>query len=57
VSSLSCLFGFHRPSLSSIARRSSGLAGLCESCGRSLVKGGGEDKWTVAEPLDKPLQS
>ena len=53
--SLSCLFGMHRPSLSSIAKRPFGLIGLCESCGRPLHKEQGA-KWIAAEPLDTPVK-
>jgi hypothetical protein len=52
--SLSCLFGVHRPSLGSIARRRHALIGLCENCGRPLVKSDGR-KWDVAPPLAGPL--
>ncbi|MGZ8283019.1 MAG: hypothetical protein ACXWUN_08735 [Allosphingosinicella sp.] len=53
---LPCFFGFHRPSLSSIARRPFGLVGLCEGCGRPMSKDG-DGKWAVAAPLDKPIGS
>ncbi|WP_162806287.1 hypothetical protein [Sphingosinicella terrae] len=54
--SLPCLFGFHRPSLSSIARRPLGLVGLCEGCGRPMNKPG-DGKWALTDPLDKPIRS
>jgi len=49
--SLSCLFGRHRPSLSSIRRRSGGYAALCDACARPLER---EEygRWTASEPLD-----
>ncbi len=48
--SLTCLFGAHRPSLASVAKRRGGLVGLCERCARPLAKS--EDgKWRAEEPL------
>jgi hypothetical protein len=47
---ISCLFGLHRPSLQSITRRQSSLAGICEGCARPLEKGAG-GRWTAAEPV------
>lgn len=54
--SLACLFGVHRPSLSSIAKRPFGLAGLCDGCERPMTKVG-DGKWTLADPLDAPAKS
>jgi hypothetical protein len=54
--SLACLFGSHRPSLTSIARRPFGLIALCEGCGRPMAKVG-DTRWTLAEPLDTPIRS
>lgn len=51
--SLICLFGVHRPSLVSIARRQQDLVGICENCARPLVKSG-DGKWVAAPPLDGP---
>ena len=48
--SMRCLFGLHRPSVASIARRPGGFVGLCESCGRSLERSEGA-AWTEAMPL------
>lgn len=48
--SLLCLFGAHRPSLASVARRGDHLVGLCEQCARPLTKSG-QSKWQAAEPL------
>ncbi len=48
--SLLCLFGLHRPSLSSIARRDGRLIGLCERCARPLerdVRSG----WQASAPV------
>ncbi|HEY0044981.1 MAG TPA: hypothetical protein VGB62_10585 [Allosphingosinicella sp.] len=48
--SLSCLFGIHRPSLSSITRRPAGYAALCENCARPLERQE-NGKWVASEPL------
>ena len=48
--SLLCLFGAHRPSLASLARRGDHLVGLCENCARPLTKTA-TSKWEAAEPL------
>jgi hypothetical protein len=49
--SISCLFGRHRPSLSSIRKSGSGFAALCDSCARPLERAQ-EGRWTASEPLD-----
>ncbi|HEX8400108.1 MAG TPA: hypothetical protein VF628_00225 [Allosphingosinicella sp.] len=48
--SLRCLFGYHRPSLSSITRRPTGYSAICESCARPLERGG-DTRWVACEPL------
>ena len=48
--SLLCLFGAHRPSLASVARRGGNLVGLCENCARPLTKNA-QSKRQAAEPL------
>ncbi|HTU09947.1 MAG TPA: hypothetical protein VMG08_03525 [Allosphingosinicella sp.] len=48
--SLGCMFGRHRPSLVSIARRGAQLDGLCEDCGLPLVKDE-RGRWVPAPPL------
>ena len=52
--SISCILGFHRPSLASIMRRHQQLVGICEHCARPLVKNEA-GKWTGAPPLDTPI--
>ena len=54
--SLFCFFGVHRPSLTSIVRRPTGLAGLCQRCSRPMTKSD-EGPWRLADPLDKPIGS
>lgn len=49
--SFSCLFGWHRPSLSSIRRKGSGYVSLCESCARPLERPE-QGRWVASEPLD-----
>jgi hypothetical protein len=49
--SLLCLFGVHRPSLSSVARGPIGLRGLCDVCARPLERTP-DGKWHAAAPLD-----
>lgn len=49
--SLLCLFGVHRPSLSSVARSPIGFRGLCDSCARPLERTP-EGKWQASAPLD-----
>jgi hypothetical protein len=51
VMSLACLFGAHRPSVVSIAKRPQGLVALCDGCGRPLEKVG-TDRWLPSPPLD-----
>jgi hypothetical protein len=53
--SVRCLFGSHRPSLASIAKRGFGLIALCDACGRPMLKPG-DGKWKVADPLDLPVR-
>jgi hypothetical protein len=48
--SLRCLFGYHRPSPTSIMRRQAGYAALCESCARPLERGS-ESRWIASDPL------
>jgi len=47
---LGCLFGLHRPSMSSIMRKGGRYAGLCESCARPLER---EDngRWIASDAL------
>jgi hypothetical protein len=51
--SLACLFGAHRPSLSSIMKRP---FGLCDGCGRPMMRVG-NGKWALTDPLDTPVKS
>jgi hypothetical protein len=53
--SLRCLFGHHRPSLSSITRRKHGFSALCEDCARPLERPA-DGRWKASEPLDAPLR-
>ena len=47
---LRCLFGMHRPSLGSIARKKTGYTALCDGCGIPLQRR--EDgRWGPCEPL------
>ncbi len=48
--SLRCLFGYHRPSLSSITRRQSGYSAICESCARPLERTS-NSRWVASDPL------
>ena len=48
--SLRCIFGRHRPMLTSIVRRESGYAALCDDCGLPIVRAE-ETRWTGSEPL------
>ena len=48
--SLLCLFGAHRPSVASVARRGDHLVGICEHCARPLTRSV-QSKWEAAEPL------
>lgn len=52
--SISCLFGWHRPSLSSIRRKGHGYAALCEACARPLEREE-QGRWAAAEPLDSRI--
>ncbi|HEX8442666.1 MAG TPA: hypothetical protein VF631_03360 [Allosphingosinicella sp.] len=47
---LRCLFGYHRASLSSIARRQSGYSAICESCARPLERTS-NSRWVASDPL------
>jgi len=49
--SISCLFGRHRPSLSSVRRKGSGYAAICDACARPLERSE-HGKWSASEPLD-----
>jgi len=49
--SIACLFGRHTPSLSSIRKRGTGYAAICESCARPLEREA-QGKWMASEPLD-----
>jgi hypothetical protein len=48
--SLRCLFGYHRPSLSSITRRQGGYSAICESCARPLERTS-SSRWVASDPL------
>jgi hypothetical protein len=48
--SFACLFGFHRPMLSSIIQRQDRFTALCDGCGLPLERPL-EGRWTTAEPL------
>ena len=48
--SLGCLFGRHRPMLTSIMKRENGYAALCDGCGLPIERS--EDgAWSIAKPL------
>ena len=47
---LSCLFGVHRPMLSSIIRRQDGFVALCDGCGLPLERPN-KGRWTIPVPL------
>lgn len=49
--SIRCLFGSHRPSVTSVARKGSGYVALCEGCARPLERSR-EGRWAASEPLD-----
>jgi hypothetical protein len=49
--SLRCLFGVHRPSPVSMAKRGQGFIALCEQCARPLERTP-EGAWVASEPLD-----
>lgn len=49
--SILCLFGVHRPSLSSVARGPIGFRGLCDACARPLERTP-DGKWQASAPLD-----
>jgi hypothetical protein len=48
--SIRCLFGIHRVTMSSIARKNGVHIGLCENCARPLEREDG-GKWNAAESL------
>jgi hypothetical protein len=48
--SLRCFFGRHHPMLTSIVRRESGYAALCDDCGLPIVRAE-ESRWAAAVPL------
>jgi len=48
--SLLCMFGRHRPSLTSIMRHGGRLDGLCDACGLPLTKDS-HGQWVPAPPL------
>jgi hypothetical protein len=48
--SIRCLFGAHRASISSIARKGGHYIALCESCARPLEREP-DGRWVAAEPL------
>lgn len=45
-----CVFGLHRPSLVSVARKGRRLEALCEGCGSGLERAE-NGRWTAAIPL------
>ena len=48
--SIGCLFGFHRPMLTSIIRRQDCFTALCDGCGLPLARPN-KGRWTVPGPL------
>jgi hypothetical protein len=48
--SIRCLFGAHRASLHSIARKNGHYTALCEGCARPLERHA-DGGWVAAEPL------
>jgi hypothetical protein len=48
---LRCLFGVHRPSPVSMARRGHAFVALCDQCARPLERSS-EGRWVASEPLD-----
>jgi hypothetical protein len=46
---LRCLFGRHRPMLTSILKRTNGYAALCDDCGLAIERGEA-GRWAIAEP-------
>lgn len=54
--SIRCLFGVHRPSVSSMAKKPHGYTALCEDCARPLERGEGTG-WRATEPLDVPRKT
>jgi hypothetical protein len=53
--SLSCLFGRHRPSQISIARKAHKYVALCDGCARPLERME-TGSWAACEPLDGPRE-
>ena len=54
---LKCLFGRHRPMLSSIIQRQHGFSALCDDCGAPIEREEG-GRWTHAKALlSKPEQA
>jgi hypothetical protein len=47
--SLRCLFGRHRPMLTSILKRADGYAALCDDCGLAIERSEA-GRWAIAEP-------
>ena len=53
---LRCLFGRHRPMLTSIVPREHGFSALCDDCGAQIERREGR-RWTHAQALlSKPNQ-
>jgi hypothetical protein len=50
--SFRCLVAKHRPYLSSITRKTSGYAALCEGCGLPIERGE-QGKWMPSPPLGR----
>jgi hypothetical protein len=48
--SLRCVFGLHRPFVSSIVERPEGFSALCEGCGLPLERPR-EGRWSASPPL------
>jgi len=46
--SLRCLFGRHRPMLTSILKRPNGYAALCDDCGLAIQRCEA-GRWTITE--------
>jgi hypothetical protein len=48
--SFGCLFGLHRPMLTSIIRRQDRFTGLCDTCGLPIERPN-DGRWTSPMPL------
>ena len=48
--SVGCLFGVHRPMLTSIIRRQDSFTALCDGCGLPLARPE-KGRWTIPGPL------